>query len=71
MKTIITALALALSMTAFANHHEEKDMKGHDKEHQHVDATAKDHDHSEEHHKKHDHKAHHPDHTDAKTPKKK
>jgi Ni/Co efflux regulator RcnB len=61
MKTILTALVLTLSLAAYADHHEEKDKMGHDKEHQHV-TDGKDHEHDEAHHKKHDHKAHHPEH---------
>lgn len=70
MKTIITVLALALSLSAFADHHEEK-KEAHDKEHKHVKAEVKDHEHDETHHKDHDHKAHHPEHKDEKLPKKK
>jgi len=64
MKTIIATLVLSLSLTAFADHHEEKDKQGHDKEHQHVKTDVKDHEHDEAHHKEHDHKAHHPEHSD-------
>ena len=62
MKTILTALVLTLSLTAFADHHEEKEKMGHDKEHAHVKDAEKDHEHESDHHKAHDHKSHHPDH---------
>lgn len=62
MKTMIMFAVLALSLNAFADHHEEKDKMGHDKEHQHVKIEAKDHEHDDAHHKAHDHKAHHPEH---------
>ncbi len=58
MKTIIGALVLTLSLTAFADHHEEKDKMGHDKEHQHVKTEVKDHEHDETHHKDDAHKDH-------------
>ncbi len=69
MKTIITAIVLTLSLTAFAQEAEEK-KTGHDKEHAHVKDAEKDHEHDAEHHKAHDHKAHHPDHKNE-PPKKK
>lgn len=71
MKTILIALALSLSLSVFADHHEDEEKTGHDKEHSHVKGEKKDHDHDDEHHKKHDHKAHHPEHKDEEAPKKK
>lgn len=71
MKTIISVLVLSLSLSAFADHHEEKDKMAHDKEHQHVKPEVKDHEHDEAHHKDHDHKAHHPEHTENKMKAKK
>lgn len=62
MKTMFMSLVLALSLNAFADHHEEKNKMAHDKEHQHVKTEGKDHDHDDAHHKEHDHKAHHPEH---------
>ncbi|MFL5785810.1 MAG: hypothetical protein ACJ76H_14425 [Bacteriovoracaceae bacterium] len=70
MKTILTVLVLATSLAAYADHHEEKDKMGHDKEHAHVKMDKKDHEHDPAHHKAHDHKAHHPEHKkeEAKKP---
>lgn len=67
----VTVIALAFSLSAFADHHKEAKKVGHDKEHQHVEKKA-DHEHEEGHHKPHDHKAHHPEHVEAvkKAPKK-
>jgi len=70
MKLLTLVAVLSLSLSAFADHHEEgKKKMGHDKEHSHVSADKVDHDHEEAHHGAHDHKAHHPDHKDAQ-PKK-
>jgi hypothetical protein len=71
MKVLALTVVLALSLAAFADHHEEHKKMGHDKEHSHVEGAKMDHDHDDAHHKDHDHKAHHPEHADAtKTDKK-
>ncbi len=72
MKLMTLIAILALSLNAFADHHEEAKKKiGHDKEHSHVSDANVDHDHEEAHHEAHDHKAHHPDHKDVKPEKSK